>query len=269
MDDANRSERDPMGESDERAVEVSDLQEPARGGGGAPSWLAEPVRMPRAFVVAGVALIVALALLSSPMASALTAFHARLFPPVVARSTPTATPPPTPAASPTPSPYPTATLVASARGAVPADCPASSPLMPFDTAAIVPGIGAADVWIVGPFDGPLATAHLGGMPSWDYTTLGWPLQIQALVASTDTQQLTLTGSDVRTGYPLWFQTGNTQPAAPPTPTLTIDPTALVSSTGDGNWLLWFGALYVPGAGCYALHATSQGGAWTVHFAAGR
>jgi hypothetical protein len=229
--------------------------------------------MPRGLVAAAVVVIVGLALLSAPISSALGALGGRLVPaPTAARSsaysqftaiTPTASP------SPSPSPYPTATLVVPALGAVPTFCAQGAALVPFDTATIIPGIGGKDVWIVGPFSGPRATAHLASAPPSDYTPLGWPLQIQVAIVSTATQPITLTGRDVRTGYPLWFQASTQEPAALATPSLTIDPTLLQSSTGDGKWLLWFGVLYLPGASCYQLQSAWAGGGWTINLAAGQ
>jgi hypothetical protein len=230
--------------------------------------------MPRGLVAAAVVVIVMLALLSAPISSALVALGGRLAPtPTVAHSnsysqfrvvTPTAT------LSPSPTPYPTATLAAPALGAVPATCPQGAALVPFDTATIIPGIGGTDVWIVGPFSGPRATAHLASMYPSDYTPLGWPLQIQVAIASTGTLPITLTGRDLRTGYPLWFQANDPGTGAPPaTPSLTIDPTQLQSSTGDGKWLLWFGVLYLPEASCYIIQSAWAGGGWTANLAAGR
>lgn len=264
---APRQEHEPEGLS----IEVSALLSvDAKGAGSAP-WYRQSVSMPRGLVVAAVAAIVVLALLSAPMSSAFGSLGGRLTPaPTAARSSayaqitivaPTMTP--------SPSPYPTATLVVPALGAVPATCPQGAALVPFDTATIIPGIGGKDVWIVGPFSGPRATAHLAPIGSTDYTPLGWPLQIQVAIVSTATQPIMLTGRDVRTGYPLWFQASTPEPVALATPALTIDPMQLQSSTGDGKWLLWFGVLYLPGASCYQLQSAWAGGGWTINLAAGQ
>lgn len=264
---APRQAREP----EELGIEVSELPSADADGSRAMSWYRQSVSMPRGLVAVAAAVIVALALLSAPISSALGSLGRRLAPaPTVAHSSvysqitiaePTVTP--------SPSPYPTATLIVPTLGAVPASCPQGAALVPFDTATIIPGIGGKDVWIVGPFSGPRATAHLASMNSSDYTPLGWPLQIQIAIASTSTQPITLTGRDVRTGYPIWFQASTPEPAAPATPSLTIDPTLLQSSTGDGKWLLWFGVLYLPGASCYTIQSAWAGGGWTINLAAGQ
>lgn len=267
MSDSDETAPRQAREPEDLSIEVSELSSADADDTRAISWYRKPVSMPRGLVAVAVAVIIVLALLSAPISSALGTLGGRLAPaPTVARSSvysqitivePTVTP--------SPSPYPTATLVVPALGAVPASCPQGAALVPFDTATIIPGIGGKDVWIVGPFSGPRATAHLASIGSSDYTPLGWPLQIQVAIASTSTQPITLAGHDLRTGYPLWFQANAPEPAAPATPSLTIDPTLLQSSTGDGKWLLWFGVLYLPGASCYQLH----GGSWTINLAAGQ
>ncbi|HLJ81359.1 MAG TPA: hypothetical protein VKT52_07740, partial [Ktedonobacterales bacterium] len=79
--------------------------------------------------------------------------------------------------------------------------------------------------------------------------------------------VTLNGNDLRTHYPLWL-TGE-DPVQPSAPVMTIDPTQVPSATNDGKWKIWFGTLYLPAAGCYALQANWPGGSWRVTFAAGR
>jgi hypothetical protein len=167
-------------------------------------------------------------------------------------------------------------------GYVPSTCPPGSPLVNFDAGATVPGVGGQGVWLVagafvdfagapGAIVGQSATAKIGSLPPSDYTLAGWPVQVQVLVQSTLTQPLTLTGQDLRTAYPLWFSSDANNPGAidEAVPLASIDPSQVASSTVDGRWKIWFGVLYLPGAGCYQLQARWPGGGWRVTFAAGR
>ena len=86
------------------------------------------------------------------------------------------------------------------------------------------------------------------------------------------EPVTVRGSDLHTGAPLWFtMTGNDGPATGViAPQMTVvDPQQFFDSGGSGaHW--WNGMMYLPGAGCYTLQASWPGGSgWTVHFAAGR
>lgn len=118
---------------------------------------------------------------------------------------------------------------------------------------------------------PTATAELGTLVPSDHTSYGWPLHVLLLVSRSFTPPvITLSGRDLHTGYTLWLTADTNVPNMPaPTPTVTIDPSGLNSFTSDGHWRIWFGVLYVPGAGCYTLQASWLAGGWTVHFAAGR
>jgi hypothetical protein len=187
---------------------------------------------------------------------------------------------PTPQPTPTPSPYPSPTLIAPAMGPVPPNCPPSASLVPFAPDAIIPGAGGPDVWLVAGefyFSGPPsakamphAIAHLGAPPRSAYTPYGWPVMVQVLVTSGFTQAITVTGTDLHTGYPLWLAPGPNPVPEGAAPIFTTNPRQPEGSTGDAqqSWNIWFGALYLPGAGSYTLQASWHGGGWTVHFAAG-
>lgn len=224
--------------------------------------------MPRGLVAAAVAAIVVLALLSAPMSSAFGKFDALLSPAPTATliTSPTALPS-VPTIASAVLVYPTPTLIASALGPIPMDCPQGSPLISFDTTMIIPGVGGSVVWIVaGAFQGPHAVAHLGPMGTSAYTMYGWPIAVQILIKYDFTQPVTLTANDLESGYPLWFANNDGTSA---TPSLTIESQSVNASTSDGQWVIWFGMLYVPGAGCYSVVSSWPGGGWTAHFAAGR
>lgn len=226
-------------------------------------WYRQRVEVPRPLVAAAIAALLVLALLAmSPIGSALAALGAHATPaPTTARF---AFPTPVPA-TPTPSPNLTPTLIAPSIGPAPSNCPPGSPPVEFSP-AVSPGIGGSDVWLVGPVTGPRSTARIGLLPPNVYTQFGWPVQIPVLVKVGFAQTISLRGHDLHTGYALWLTPGPPEAAMP---ALTIDPGQLQSSTSDGQWRIWFGVMYLPGAGCYALHASWPGGGWTVNFAAGR
>ncbi|HEV2458621.1 MAG TPA: hypothetical protein VGS80_09665 [Ktedonobacterales bacterium] len=100
----------------------------------------------------------------------------------------------------------------------------------------------------------------------DYPLFGWPVQVLVLVKADFTPPFILFGRDLRTGYALWL---TTDPNEAPAPIFNIDPSQIPARTSDGQWRIWFGVLYLPGAGCYTLQASWLAGGWTVHFAAGR
>lgn len=167
--------------------------------------------------------------------------------------------------TPAETPYPTPTVVAPPIGVAPEDCPLASEPVPFDPQAVGSGIGGSEVWLVAPFSGSPAALHLNWLLPSGYTQYGWPVPVQVLVKVGFSQQITLSGSDLRTRYPLWLAASPYTPAEPVT---TLDPAQLPSSTSDRAWSIWFGILYLPGAGCYMWRASWLGGGWTAGFAAG-
>ena len=241
-------------------------------------WYQQRVQVPCAVVAAALIVLVILLLLFVIAAPTLGTRLATLG----TRTTPTS-----PAAgggstvvltTPTPSPYPLPTPIAPAMGSIPTTCTPGSPLVAFAPTDTVPGIGGQGVWLTAAVFfgasgaanlGHGATAKLGSFSPSDYTLAGWPVQVSVLVQDNLTHQITLTGQDLRTTYRLWFSADANNPGAvdEASPLATIDPSSVSASMSD--WKIWFGVLYLPGAGCYRLHATWQGGSWTVVFAAGR
>jgi hypothetical protein len=273
---------------DDRDLEVSDLPRPAqrwlgRLVGSPPEdavlapWYRQRMQAPRPLAAAVLVVMLGLILLvATPIAAALLTLvpHPIPTPATLRLVFPTPVP-----ATPTPSPYPTPTLIAPAIGPIPATCPQGSPLVDFDPAAIIPGVGGSDVWLVvgafigshGSGSGQRAIAEIGSFRPSDYTRFGWPVQVMVLVKSDLTQTITLTGRDLRTGYSLWLSPEANTPGSieEATPVATIDPIQPMASTSDGLWHIWFGVLYLPGAGCYTAQASWPAGGWTVTFAAGR
>lgn len=264
----------PERRPDDLEIEVSDLHAPSPHGGGAERlpWHRQRVELPRPVVAAAVVALVVLAVAAIllPSIGPVAALFTR------PASTPTSQTvvqvailaPATP--TPSPSSYPTPTLIAPAIGPTPRDCPAGPAFVLFDPAAVGPGVGGPDVWLTAPFNTPHSTISLGLRRPSDYTPYGWLVQLQVFVTPGLAQTITLTGSDLRTHYPLWVTDDFAgDPDLPAAPAITIDSTQLSSTTSDGKWRIWFGWMYLPGAGCYTLQTSWRDGGWQVTFAAGR
>jgi hypothetical protein len=168
-----------------------------------------------------------------------------------------------------------------ALGPAPASCGTDSP-------ALTPGgppwtgnvVGQAPV-LLGGFVGPYATMPLGPAASamaytWaaPYTSYGWPAPIGPIVRNNIRPgPVTLSGWDVRTGYPLWFgfiTAGEWGAPARVSPAYTLDPEnppVLVGGWTNEEWF-WYGYAFLPGAGCYILAADWPGGSWRVTVSAG-
>ena len=179
------------------------------------------------------------------------------------RLTPTATP------VPTATPFPTPTVVAPALGPIPADCPSSTATP--DVGGIpnqrTYAVGGPDVWVDG-FDSARALTSITRDAAGPYTQYGWPVRISLVTRDPFAAVVTLVGHDTRTHAPLWWASLSNDSYTVPAATFTIDPQQDQGSTdGENKW--WYGALYLPGAGCYTLSASWSGGGWTATFAAGR
>lgn len=275
----------PEDHPDDFELEVSDLRGDTQAGessvkaGGATPWYRQQVQVPRPLVVATLAVMLGLILLlATPIGSAFRTLGAHPTPTagsIVQIVYPTAP-------LPTVTPYPTPTLIAPAVGSVPANCPPGDPLVDFAPTAIIPGVGGGDVWavgLVGPdgkaISGQHATAKIGGPQPINsaFTSAGWPIQMMVLARTDFAQTVTITGRDLRTGYDLWFSPDSNNPndvaEAAPIATIDFSDYGSLGGTSGGQWKIWFGVLYLPGAGCYTLQANWPGDGWVVNFAAGR
>lgn len=275
---------EPASHPDDLDIEVSDMRRQPQPGGapedgnGRTPWYRQRVQVPRPLVVATLIVLLGLILLvAPPIGSALRALIPQPTPTtaIVQVVYPTA-----PLATATPSPFPTPTLITPAIGSVPASCPPSTRLVDFAPTATIPGVGGSDIWMVGlvgpggyPIAGQRATAKIGA-PSRiivSYTPYGWPFGIMVLARSDFAETVTITGQDLRTGHDLWFspEANARNTAVETAPILTIDFSQPAAGSSDGQWKIWFGVLYLPGAGCYTLQANWPGGGWVANFAAGR
>lgn len=144
----------------------------------------------------------------------------------------------------------------------------------------------------GGFSSPMSFA--GSAPAWELG-LGTVLQLEPadgssvpypstkimwVVGPNVAQPVTLTGHELSTGAPLWFQvypsngvpTDNPDALSVYTTHAVLDPAAPNRGATDnstGHWNIWGVGIIVLSAGCYQLDVTSSNGSWKAVFAAGR
>ena len=94
------------------------------------------------------------------------------------------------------------------------------------------------------------------------------------------QPVTLTGHDVRTGRPLWFEAfpSNAIPSDSPgsvstySPHLTLDasaPNRGSSENSTGHWNIWGIGIIALAAGCYEVDVSAASGGWHMIFPIGQ
>jgi hypothetical protein len=275
-------------ELEQDELEISDLQPPRVGNTGTKQMLVSlPSLRPRQRLALSVSLVLLLAIVLVGVASG----RADLWRLVAAQAapTPTATPRGNVVIISTvissgllllPTPLPGVSGVP-AVGPAPATCGKSPPPLTEDGPPTVgKAIGKAPV-LVGGFTGSYATLRLDtgarAALGWTapYTIYGWPAPI-ALIAHNGMQPglITLTGTDPRTQYPLWFglvPSGSHTVPAVIAPKLTLDPAN--PSVSPGGWsdgeTFWYGYIFLPREGCYTLTATWPGGGWSFDVSAGK
>ena len=158
-----------------------------------------------------------------------------------------------------------------------------------DKSAMQPGDGpplgsesiGRDSVLLSGFNGSYPTLRLGPAAVANayqrqapYTRYGWPAPIGLILKSGFTGPVTLSGYDLRTGYPLWFGfivAGDWGAPDKIMPTYVLDPANPIvpagGSTGTENF--WYGYVFLPGAGCYTISASWPGGGWQATVSAGR
>lgn len=161
--------------------------------------------------------------------------------------------------------------VTSPLGSPPSDCPTSPPPHIMTSSDFGGGFigtvtfgGASPAWQLGM--GADGVVPVTGTP-YPGTKIMW------VVGPNYNQAVTLSGHDLRSGSPLWFD------LFPPNKTGTdeygtsavLDPT--MPNRGDtmnstGTWNIWGIGLIVSAASCYELDVTSAAGSWRTDFAAG-
>lgn len=158
-------------------------------------------------------------------------------------------------------------------GRAPTNCPATPAPERF-TPEFGPGWGGGSVWAVGLGAGQSflipGQAHSSGVPG--RSVYGWGNKILWAVAVSSPGRVTLRGWNLRTGQPIHFGFGGTEPAAP-TPFVTVahlDAQAARAITHNSGAYEGFPSEeYFPSAGCYVLYAQWRTGSWIVPVAFGR
>lgn len=195
-------------------------------------------------------------------------------------STATAIPSATLTPAPTRVAYPTPTLgqgTPAALGPAPASCTPTAPAPRTLPTTFSGAIGASPLWVAG-FEGSHATKYVNPF-STQYTRYGWMVGIVFATEPGLTSPVVMRGVRLDDGTPLWMvalEPGQTYTEAAPSVAVILDPQqpglAGFQNTNFGlseDWAGWYGAFYIPEAGCYALNASWPGGSWRVTFAVGR
>jgi hypothetical protein len=166
-------------------------------------------------------------------------------------------------------------------GAAPRSCPQKAARPQYVGPGYGKAIGGPSVWVTG-FTRTYPTLSLRdeGRASnapygWPlrYTAYGWPAPIVVVLAHDVKVPVTLSGWDPRNTQPLWFafDPRGTPPEHVGT-SLTLDPNhpELPPNGIDETGTFWFGYIFLPREGCYALAASAPGGggAWSAMFSAG-
>lgn len=132
-----------------------------------------------------------------------------------------------------------------------------------------------------------ATTFAGSTPAWELGLGSGPLQLNAIaggatpypamkvmwvVGPNFPHPVTLTGYEVRTGAPLWFQVYSSDAVTAYTTHAVLDPAAPnrgSTENSSGAWNIWGVGVVVLAAGCYELDVTAAAMSWHMVFAAGR
>ncbi len=191
-----------------------------------------------------------------------------------AQSSPTATPYPHSTALPSSTPGALPPAVTGLLAPAPTDCLSQAAPQTF---TLPPDFG-------GGFFGD-DTTFAGSSPAWELG-LGSPLRVQQpsadqpypsakvmwIVGPNYFQPVTLSGRELRSNAPLWFEV---YPGAAPTSIFTthatLDPGAPNRGSTEprsGHWNIWGIGVLVLSAGCYELDVTWSGGGWRTIYAAG-
>lgn len=173
---------------------------------------------------------------------------------------------------PTPSPFGGASAQ---LGPLPQTCPPGS-IHSLNTIspAFGPMAGAGSAWaggIISYKQVPLALTWAPGDVLNEHNQYGWGHKLLWVVATTLHGSVTIHGTNLNTGAPVYPNAEYAKNSSTPT-TLVLDPgdQSVISQDAnrDEQWTQFPGDLTIPGAGCYALEAVWPGGSWRMTFAAG-
>lgn len=154
-------------------------------------------------------------------------------------------------------------------GPMPTNCATSPTADPVGPPTAGRAVGADPVWVDG-FDGGAATISIPNHATGPYASDGWPVQIALVFKRPFSATVTLDGVSPTTFAPLSFSFHGPDGGTPPSAGFALDPHNVqdLYSSWDDTSAFWFGTLFLPGAGCYALSASWSGGGWRADFAAG-
>jgi hypothetical protein len=97
------------------------------------------------------------------------------------------------------------------------------------------------------------------------THRGWRIKVLWVMRSDQQAVVTIEGSNVKTGQPLWFKPADAKAG----PAAVLDPAHPGAPSERAGWLNFPSYLYVPSAGCYTLSARSSGEGWDMVFGFGQ
>lgn len=174
-------------------------------------------------------------------------------------------------ASPTVRTQPTSTP---ANAPSPTKCPAGPPLDTFTIDATFGGgftggdvfVGRSPVWNLGLNTGE--SVSLESFPAQTVTSSSYlSTKVMWVVGPNYHQPVTLTGHDLSTGAPVWFDLSavGSSPGNPMR-TAVLDPANPNRGDTDnarGTWNIWGILLYFFAAGCYQITAAWSGGSWQI------
>lgn len=192
-------------------------------------------------------------------------------------------PPPTPASTPSPTatsvPFPAP--LTGLLGHAPTNCPAGPPLDTFTIDDTFGGgftggdvfVGRSPVWNLGLNTGAsLQLESFAGTAT--PTPSPYPLtKVMWIVGPNYHQAVTLSGHELATGAPVWFDLSavGSGPGNPMTMAVLDPAQPNRGDTGNasGTWNIWGILLYFFSSGCYQITAAWAGGSWQVVVAVGR
>jgi hypothetical protein len=166
-------------------------------------------------------------------------------------------------------PTPGTAFVGPPIGPMPTVCNTSPTRQPVGPPTAGNAVGADPVWVDG-FDGATAAIDIAAHATGPYTSRGWPVLIVLAFKHPFSAKVALEGESLPAQTPLWLSFQGPNGGTPPSVGFTMDPQEQQNlyPSGDSTAAFWFGSLFLPGAGCYALDARWDGSNWRAIFAAG-
>jgi hypothetical protein len=191
-----------------------------------------------------------------------------------AQSNPTTTPYPQPTALPTATPGALPPAVVGPLAPAPTDCATVDPPHTFTLPPDFSGgffgdftfTGSSPAWALGP-GSLLHVEQPSAQQPYPSTKVMW------IVGPNYFQPVNLSGRELRSNAPLWFEVyaGGVLATSVFTTSATLDPGSPNRGSAEprsGHWNIWGIGLLVLSAGCYELDVTWSGGGWRTIYAAG-